>query len=547
MDSTSQYPENGPTEKSSALLFLLLTGILLVGLTLRVAYVRLIDTPPFSDMADYETMALNLLDGRGLSMDTTHLTYRAYRPPAYPVFIAAVYKLLGKDPVFVREVQCILSVLTVLLVYALGRELFSNRDVKRSKRGQGVGLVAAGLFAFDEATIFFTGQLLSETLFVFLLVSWSYLLVRSSVRPHVGMATLIGLIGGVAILVRPLFGPILIFGAYWYFRRAQVACKPPPSDWKKFSFIDSPYAPPLALVVYAGMIVSLWGLRNYAVVGSIIPTATNGGVNFYLGHHEDFGYDSFGNKEGIRQFLRSQGIDNEVMESEVFTVQALHFIRDHPLQDFQNNLKKIYYLYLAPASWKTAVQPWKWWNYLESPYRPWPWENNRRKLRFWRVFDEQGGEALPTYRDWFWKEGRLPLVNWGWPVIYLTIAGFLIAVKRKERIGLPVGILIVYTLTLMVFFANARFRTPALPFLYLFAAYTVVAGIERLTGNRRVTGSQASRLQAPTSQAYESETLGIPSTDSSEIPREEDRTEIRSNSLSGPHDPPGAAGDQEER
>jgi len=536
MDPAPTIQENRSFEKPSVLPVLVLTGFLLIGLALRVAYIRLIDTPPFSDMADYENMALNLLDGRGLSMDTSHLTYRAYRPPAYPVFIAAVYRFLGKEPVFVREVQCFLSVLTVVLVYGLGKELFSQGDGQRSGGGRWVGLAAAGFLAFDEASIFFTGQLLSETLFIFLMVLWSYLLVRSSSRPHVGMGTLLGLIGGVTILVRPLFGPILLFGAYWYFRRAQVACKPPPSDWKKFSFIESPYAPPLALVIYAGMIVSLWGLRNYAVVGSFIPTSTNGGVNFYLGHHEDFGYESFGNKEGIRRFLRARGIDSEVAESEIFTLQALQFIREHPLQDFRNNLKKIYYLYLAPASWRTAFLPWKWWNYLESPYRPWPWEINRRKLRFWRVFDERGGEELPTHRDWFWREGRLPLVNWGWPVIYLTVAGILLAVRRRERLGFPLGLLLVYTLTLMVFFANARFRTPILPFLYLFTAYALVAGIGRLTGRRLATQPEAENSLSHAEIEAEVSTPSLE--DPSPI-----EAETKLSGLARPHDPPRSASD----
>ncbi|MCA9441554.1 MAG: hypothetical protein KC964_12165, partial [Candidatus Omnitrophica bacterium] len=75
-----------------------LAVILIAAFVLRYAYVLQIETPPFSDMADYETMALNLLDGQGLVMNTPHMVYKAYRPPLYPLFIAASYKLFGPEP-----------------------------------------------------------------------------------------------------------------------------------------------------------------------------------------------------------------------------------------------------------------------------------------------------------------------------------------------------------------------------------------------------------------------------------------------------------------
>ncbi|MCC6731923.1 MAG: hypothetical protein IT394_01720, partial [Candidatus Omnitrophica bacterium] len=55
----------------------LLVLLLVLGFALRLAYVSQITTPPFSDMADYETMALNLLEGKGLIMSDL---YKAYRP-----------------------------------------------------------------------------------------------------------------------------------------------------------------------------------------------------------------------------------------------------------------------------------------------------------------------------------------------------------------------------------------------------------------------------------------------------------------------------------
>ena len=463
----------------------LLIAILFLALGLRLAYVSQIDTAPFSDMADYENMALNLLEGKGLLMDTPHMTYRAYRPPLYPAFLAAVYKIAGPYPERVRFIQCLLSVLTVGLMVLLGREVFAHKpppdsvDSQIATTGNGkaylVGLVAAALLCLEETSIFFCGQLLSETLFTFLIVFWSFLLVRFSARPGLGISTLLGVLGGAIILLRPVFAPAVFFGIFWFFRKSIRAYSPPPKNWKDFSLLESPYAPPLVMAIYAAMIVSSWGFRNHAVLGSFVPVSTNSGVNFYLGHHEGFGYASFGNKEGIRQYLRRHAVEDETLESKFFTLKGLEYVRNNPWQDLRNNFKKVYYLYLAPATLRSAFLPWKWWDYLESPYRPWPWENNQRKLRFWTVRDEEGRKVLPSHRDWFFKEGRLPLVSWGWPMIYLSAAGLLLALRRRENVGLVVGTIFIYTITLVVFFTNARFRAPLIPFLYLFTAYAVVS------------------------------------------------------------------------
>lgn len=464
--------------------------ILILGFGLRFAYIRLIDTPPFSDMADYETMALNLLDGKGLVMSDL---YKAYRPPLYPLWIAMVYLWGGIEPYNIYLTQCVMSILTVILAYLFTYWLFAPSPAgpavplnpistgENKARARTIALMAAFFFCFDETSIFFCGQMLTETLFTLLFVAWAYLLVRGVFRPSLPLATAAGIIGGLGILTRPNLLPILLGGTYWFFRASRKYYKPPPDDWHRFSLLDSPFAPPFVMVLYAMLVVSFWTLRNEAVLDELVPVSTNQGVNLYLGHHEDFGYNSFGDKEGIRMRLRARGSYDELVESKVFTWIAVQFIRNHPWEDLRNNFSKIYHLYLAPVSPLSAIEPWKWWSYLDSPYRPWPWETQRRELRFWPVRDQDGVVRMPSYDDFFWREGRLPLFFWGWPLIYLTAAGIIWSFRRQERVKFPILVIVIYTLILMVYFANARFRAPLLPFLYPFAAYTLVS----LTGKLR--------------------------------------------------------------
>jgi hypothetical protein len=468
----------------------ILLFLLILGFGLRIAYIRLIDTPPFSDMADYETMALNLLEGKGLIMSDL---YKAYRPPLYPLWIAAVYQWRGIEPFNVYLTQCVMSILTVVLAYLFTYWVFApapqgragpdiaDTDVERHKdKARTIALMSAALFCFDETSIFFCGQMLTETLFTLLFLAWAYLLVRGVFRPSLPLATAAGIIGGLGILTRPNLLPILVGGTYWFFRASRNYYHPPPSDWRRFSLLDSPFAPPFVMVLYASLVVSFWTMRNEAVVGQLVPVSTNQGVNFYLGHHEDFGYNSFGNKEGIRMGLRARGSYDELVESKIFTLIALQYIHAHPWEDLMNNLSKVYHLYLAPASPISAIEPWKWLSYLDSPYRPWPWETQHRELRFWPVREENGEVRMPSYERYFWQEGRLPLLFWGWPLIYLTVAGIIWSLRGRERVKFPLLVILIYTVILMVYFANARFRAPLLPFLYPFAAYTVVSLWEKL-------------------------------------------------------------------
>lgn len=443
----------------------LLGLFMFLGLALRLAYVQQIETPPFSDMADYETMALNFLEGRGFIMSDL---YRAYRPPLLPMIIALVYSVAGTNAENVRVLQCILSTVTVGLIYLLGRRLAQPMEGRFDPRT--VGLIAAGLFCFEETSVFFCGQLLTETVFTLLVVAWAYALVRGAESVSFGLASIAGLCAGLAILARPNFGPVVLLGAAWLFFRNRETCAPPASDWRGFRLIASPYAPPFVLLLICFLVVSTWTIRNRLVLGHLVPVSTNGGVNFYLGHHEGFGYASFGVKEDIRRSLRLRGSYDEVEESRAFVAEGLKFIRENPGETIRNTLRKVAYLYWSPSSWQSAVQPWKWFSFLESPYRPWPWESGDRAVRFWPVRDERGRTILPTHQAPFWKEGRLPLVFWSWPVIYLVVLGIAVSLRAGPLPRFPLWLILGYTFMLLVFFTNSRFRFPLLPFLYFYAA-----------------------------------------------------------------------------
>jgi 4-amino-4-deoxy-L-arabinose transferase-like glycosyltransferase len=138
------------------------------------------------------------------------------------LWLAAWYAALGAEPWVVLFVQAFLDAGTAWVIYAVAREFGAPK---------GVAQLAMLLYAFEAVAIALSQQLLSETLFTFLLVAAAYLLARSLLRRSLPYAWWCGLALGAAALVRPiglyiplLFAPgFFLLGSAWRQRVAYFA------------------------------------------------------------------------------------------------------------------------------------------------------------------------------------------------------------------------------------------------------------------------------------------------------------------------------------
>jgi len=224
--------------------------LLLISLVVRLTWAAIqpstdaqIDRLP--DQREYLSLGRNLLHDGSLSFVDPRFDQRlyAYRSPGYPAFIA----LLGGSPLAVRLLQALLDTSTILAVYLLALQI---------TRRPAFPIYAALLIAVDPFLIYFTGLILSETLFTALLVWGVFLLVRRRILAAAIMLLL-------AVLVRPsalLLAPGLILFA-------------PPHRLRQL------------LIVLAVMAVGLfpWAWRNHRILGAWIWTTTNSGITLYDG------------------------------------------------------------------------------------------------------------------------------------------------------------------------------------------------------------------------------------------------------------------------
>lgn len=183
-----------------------------------------------------------------------------YRPPLYPLLIAATYQIVGHRPAGVRLWQAILGTATCGLLYTWAQRLGGKRT----------GLIAAALAAGYPPFVFFSGVLMAETLLIFLTAAVLVQTARLEKTPSLANAAGLGLLLGLAGLGKPVllfWAPFLLGG--WWRRSEDLRAR----GWQ--------VATALAGIALA---IAPWTLRNALSTGHLVPISTNVGINLLIGH-----------------------------------------------------------------------------------------------------------------------------------------------------------------------------------------------------------------------------------------------------------------------
>jgi 4-amino-4-deoxy-L-arabinose transferase-like glycosyltransferase len=140
----------------------LLLAVLAISLIVRIGAVSRIGNPQDvprslaeSDAPTYFQLADNLLDGTGYRYSAAEPP-TAKRTPGYPIFLASVFRVSGRDFNAVRVGQSILDAVSTYLVFAICMLLFGNYVA---------GILAALAYALYPPAVLGTTYILSETLY----------------------------------------------------------------------------------------------------------------------------------------------------------------------------------------------------------------------------------------------------------------------------------------------------------------------------------------------------------------------------------------------
>jgi 4-amino-4-deoxy-L-arabinose transferase-like glycosyltransferase len=242
----------------------LVVGAFLVGLLARVIAIAHTGSlgAVIVDEQHYTQLAGHLARGDGFVAAPGQPT--SIRPPLYPAFIASVWWTTGTQSLqAVRIAQCLLSLVTAALVYALGRRLYSAS----------VGAMAAAAVWVYPSLIYLNVTILGETLFTLLLVAFVLATVALVDRPRLAVAVAAGALLGAAALTRSvvwplpvLLCPLLLVALHGPLRRRAA----------------------LSVLVLAGyaVVVGPWAVRNTRLQQVLTVVDTMGGMNLRMGNYE---------------------------------------------------------------------------------------------------------------------------------------------------------------------------------------------------------------------------------------------------------------------
>jgi hypothetical protein len=249
----------------------------------------------------------------------------AYYPPGYPLALAGVawlVRLLLPGTVDIFDVaiwlNVVLSVATIPLVFVLARRLAGVR----------AGLAAAAVWALWPNLVFHSGIVLTETLFLLLLVALLVVLLGnpdSARAPGRARLVTVGVLFGATLLVRPVsivMAPALLL--LWWGAGVRAAL------WR------------LALAGVATVaVLAPWAIRSSIAMDEPVALSLNMGDNLCLGHNPgaDGGFGDLGDHCFTAEGMARPEAET-VRQSENID-RALTYIREHPGETLRRTPNKL--------------------------------------------------------------------------------------------------------------------------------------------------------------------------------------------------------------
>lgn len=275
------------------------------------------------DSYRYALLAENLLEHKKFtSSEIAPYSPEIARSPGYSFFLVP-FKFIFDSFVPVIFAQIILIITSALLIYKMGSTLFSEK----------IGIIAALLFSFSPAILFYTFTILSDILFIFLFLLGIYILFFKPISHSRYTYTLVALamiILGYATLVRPVGLYSIIFILLFLLIHYT----------KYIGFKRSLLITFLSFIVYASVLAP-WYIRNYYQSDALVISSTGPytllfyNVAGFLAQKDNIPTDNMKDVLLSRHFLNVEKDDlyGGQYLKEMKTL-AINYIKDDPIGYF---------------------------------------------------------------------------------------------------------------------------------------------------------------------------------------------------------------------
>jgi len=447
------FTMDGSVKRWLLILFLLACAVRLGWVTIRYAPEDRWQSLEYPDEQAYWSAARSLAAGEGL---VDEFGFRATYMPAYPAFLA-VFTWFAQPLFWARIGQAIAGAWIAPATYLLARRwalLMITKRCRHSDKPAGrpgivggasddvashaispnpnvawpiehvIAILAGAAAAVDPFLIFFSGLLLTETLFAAALVTaWMFVLPTVDRRKaiHLGPVVAAGLFLTLCVMLRPsaivlvLAGPLAILVS----RRCDSASIMMGVGISAFVFVG----------------LSPWAVRNHATIGQWQFLTTRGGISLYDGLREDA--DGASDLAHTKTLPDVTGL-NEIEWDRYFRAKAWAAVRRDPVR-------------VLSLGWKKLLRTWS--------LRP-------------NVAHYRQGVIAQVAAFWMMLLVVLALLGW-WFARRAIAAWFMLL--------LPVACI---TLLHMVFVGSVRYRVPLMPMIMVFSAAGVVGLWKRMGSGR---------------------------------------------------------------
>ncbi len=208
------------------------------------------------DSADFYNLSQNLFHHSTFSSSYGFpLIPESFRLPGYPLYLY-LFDFLPHALLLAILAQIALASASVVLLYRIGKKFLSEK----------VAHIGAVLFSIEPTSVFFSVTVMSDPLFVFLMLLGMYLLLREPINKREFFTTMLaaGLIFGYAILTRTIaeyLTPCLLLG-YVVLHRKQL---------RPFSVT---FTNLVAFLLGTILVLLPWSLRNHSTFHTYTLSST---------------------------------------------------------------------------------------------------------------------------------------------------------------------------------------------------------------------------------------------------------------------------------
>jgi 4-amino-4-deoxy-L-arabinose transferase-like glycosyltransferase len=385
---------------------------LLSGIFLRMLWIWLVNPNQVSDFLWSENRAESIASGQGYAVNGIPT---AYWPVGYPGFLGLVFRVFWPSVILAKLINIAFYMASIVLTYILSVAIFKVESAAR---------IALCILCFYPNHIAYSSFLATEMFFVFLFLLGAVLFIRASGR--VGFLTLAGLSWGLATLTKPQFICLPLIFLIVFSNNIKT-------------FVKSTAVVFLALLTC----IAPWMIRNHIVFGKFM-LSTNGGIVLMQGNNP-YATGKHIWDENIELLLGELHTTNGVMSDSKEVAReerarqiGMSYIKNHPLRTILLWPKKLFYLYRSDVDGF----------YYSMGMMPDLSPGNRYVYLGLRIFAEL----------------------YYFLIIALAAIGLRTILRsriRSQRLGIYV--ILYFTAICLVFFGNARYHFPVMPWLAIYA------------------------------------------------------------------------------